>query len=318
MQDLAEQRIRTAPAECDPPEKWGKPPYVLAGTEFASKNEIRKAAQKLLYCKTGTTYAKDSSQFKFLIEVFKHGAWWEAKSKKEIHSVEVVQCQQSLLKYKNPNIRTFAINHEENDKGERQTIISYNNCINPKTPMDYFTEACRYAVERVAVAKKQETFDSEIKVPVFCAICSKVVSREESHADHTGEKEFVEIIDLFLEQNTFIFAKIGRNEILYKEVDQAWIFEDPLLEGAFAHLHAKEHQLQIVHKGCNLGKSKKKRQYTFERARDQASEFERAAQEAKKANVTVHGEKRPGPDSKSIKEYFPSIKRQKKNPSCVQ
>lgn len=135
------------------------------------------------------------------------------------------------------------------------TDFSYLECLDPSTPLDKFTAACRTTIQPQVQAAKDVAF-AEFHA-IACPVTGGHITRDTCHVDHAKPWTFRAIVDAFILECRIDITAVPLGGQGDGETTQS--FENPAFAHAFAEFHRGRAKLQVVSVPANLSVLKKKK-----------------------------------------------------------
>lgn len=210
-----------------------KQTYEIAGEVFVSKQAVKDKVSKLLG-RLGTVSEEDEP---FVLELLARHRNAQQKIGAGVQRIEV-------RRVKPYNTYGFYIVRVDGTG----TDFSYKECLDPSTPMQRFTAACRTAILHQRNAVRDAAF-AEYRL-IKCLITGETISRETCHVDHAEPWTFDAIVASFVESHVIDVSTTPLSGGGDNETQQS--FADERMTYAFCAFHKERASMRVVSKRANL------------------------------------------------------------------
>ena len=214
---------------------------------FKTKVEAEKFIQEILYRQPLST-PLEGSDLTFIYSLLECHPDVDVKVGVGVKSI-IVECEKEFRRTKH-----FSVIRIDGTS----TDFSFKKCLSPNlyTPIKLFRSSARRVIAGQVIDFKKDFFlrNQNSNAEVLCQLTGVLVTKSNSHIDHTPPMTFDKIISDFIEIHT-----INVNDVKFVEADNGIgrVFVDSNLKNTFSDYHQKTAQLRVVSQSANLRQKKK-------------------------------------------------------------
>ena len=207
-------------------------PINVGGEHFASTAALRRRAQAILRRGYGEVVGPDVT---FLLALFARHRSAEEKCGVGIARIRV----KSMMPFKTPGFEIERLDGSRTD-------ISYQECLKPSTPNQWFRMACRTAVVDQVQAVKTAAFAEAPQI--VCPVTGEPITQDDCHVHHEAPWEFEALVTAFIAE-----FRVDPAAVEYTGGDghTQSSFVDVSLSQRFADFHRARALLRVVSARAN-------------------------------------------------------------------